>query len=148
MPEQKQSLLRKPEGQQQLQPVSKAQEDLLAVLAEPKHAGLPIEELIKLADISRATYYNAFRDQNFIATLESRMSEYRHANDFAVMHNLVEQAKTTKNHHMIAMFERLQGRLKEGGEKPAQIVLIFGEGLKRPTIAVNHEKIIEGEKVE
>lgn len=107
-----------------------------------------MEEVIKLADISRATYYNAFKDSNFIAALETAMSEYRYQNDFAVMHNLAQQAKMTKNHNLIALYQKLQGRLKEGGEKPAQIVLVFGEGVRRPSVVVDGEKVIEGEKVE
>jgi len=76
--------------------------------------------------------------------LESEMQAYRNQHDFAVMHNLVEQAKTTKNHHMIALYERLQNRLKEGGEKPVQITLVFS-GVERPKF--EEAKIIEGEAV-
>ena len=115
------------------------------MLREPRHASLSPDEIIKLADISRASYYNFFKDENFIATLETEMSELRYRNDFAVMHHLIEEAKTSKNHNMIALYERLQGRLKEGGERPAQVVIVFGEGIKRPPIVVNGEKIIEGE---
>jgi hypothetical protein len=115
------------------------------VLKDPAHASLKHEEVIKLANISKATYYNAFKDSNFIAILETEMSELRSRNDFAVMHNLVAQARTSSNHNLLALYQRLQGRLKEGGDKPAQIVLVFGEGIKRPSIVVDGQKIIEGE---
>jgi hypothetical protein len=135
------------EEAKQLKPLSKAQNDLLEVLKDPKHALLPVDELIKLAEISRATYYNAFKDNNFVMTLESEMAELRSRNDFAVMHNLVEQAKTSSNHNLLALYQRLQGRLKEGGEKPAQIILVFGEGIQRPQMKVaDAEVIVEAEK--
>lgn len=80
-------------------------------------------------------------------TLESEMAELRSRNDFAVMHNLVEQAKTSSNHNLLALYQRLQGRLKEGGEKPAQIILVFGEGIQRPQMKVaDAEVIVEAEK--
>jgi len=129
-----------------LLPLTKMQIALMEVLREPKNASHDVDELCKLAGISRATYYNAFKDDNFVRALEIEMTEYRNRADFAVMHNLVEQAKTTKNHHMIMMFEKLQGRLKEGGDKPAQIILVFGNGeIKRPSFVEG--KVIEGEAV-
>lgn len=130
-----------------VKPITKAQEALLEVLRDEKHVGLSVEDIIKLAEISRATYYNCFQDQNFIAALETAMMEYRSQNDFAVMKNIAEQARAGKNHNFAALFERLQGRLREGGEKPAQIVLIIGaEGvtINRPPLV---GKVIEGEVV-
>ena len=114
------------------------------MLREPRHANLTVPEVVKLADISKATYYNAFNDENFLLALESEMQAYRSQNDFAVMHNIVEQAKTTKNHQMVALFERLQGRLREGGDKPAQVIVVIGEGISRPKIE-SDATIINGE---
>jgi hypothetical protein len=103
------------------------------VLRDPAHAKLKRSEIIRLADITPATYYAAFRDENFIASMESEMSAFRSENDFAVLHNLAEQARGTNNHNMIALYQRLQGRLREGGDKPAQIILVIGSGMiERP----------------
>lgn len=121
---------------------------MLEVLRDPAHAALSVDDLIKIANISRATYYNAFRDSNFIAHLESEMAAYRSANDFSVMHNLAQHAKTGNSDRMISMYQRLQGRLKEGGDKPAQIILIFGDGnIERPKFDLLSNKIIEGEVI-
>lgn len=103
------------------------------MLRDPAHAKLKRGDIIKLADITPATYYAAFRDENFIASMESEMAAYRSENDFAVLHNLAEQARGTNNHNMIALYQRLQGRLREGGDKPAQIILVIGNGtIERP----------------
>lgn len=115
------------------------------MLREPRHAELQVDEICKLSNVAKATYYNAFKDQNFLAHLEAEMSAYRSANDFAVMHNLAEQAKTTKNHNMIALYQRLQNRLKEGGEKPAQIILVFNEQIVRPKWEDPNAKAIDAE---
>lgn len=133
----------KQERQVELRKLTSAQERLIEVLREPKYKELGIEDLCKQAAITRPTYYNAFRDSNFIAHLESEMAAFRSASDFAVMHNLVEQARTSKNERLIALYQRLQGRLREGGERPAQIVLVFGGGVERP----KEMRVVEGEVI-
>jgi AcrR family transcriptional regulator len=128
----------------QLKELTKAQVQLLEVLREPKFAKLGVDDLCKQASISRATFYNALRDENFQAHLETEMAAARTAADFAVMHNLIENAKTGTNDRMISMFQRLQGRLREGGDKPAQIVLIIGQGdLQRPKFNAETGKIVD-----
>ncbi len=108
-----------------------SQTRLLEVLRDPKSMLFTAEEISKKSNITRGTYYNSFKDEAFVRALDAEMAAYRNMNDFAVMHKIVEQAKQTGNHQLITLFERLQNRLKEGGERPAQIVLVF-EGVERP----------------
>jgi hypothetical protein len=123
--------------------LTRVQTRLLDVLRDPKSMLFTAEQISKQANITRGSYYNSFKDQKFVQALELEMASYRSAHDFAVMHHLVEEAKTSKNEKMIALFERLQNRLKEGGERPAQIILVF-EGVERPA-KLKAMRIIEGE---
>lgn len=121
-----------------------AQVRLLEVLRDPSSIAWTAEEISKKANITRGTYYNSFKDEKFTQALDTEMTAYRNMNDFAVMHNLVEQAKIGKNHQMITLFERLQNRLKEGGERPAQVILIF-EGVERPKQITDLRNVVDVE---
>jgi hypothetical protein len=123
--------------------LTNGQTRLLEVLRDPKSILFTVEEISKQANITRGSYYNSFKDEKFVRALETEMAAYRTAHDFAVMHNLVNEAKTTKNHRMIELFEKLQNRLKDGGEKPTQIILVF-ENVERPQ-KLNEMRVIEGE---
>ncbi len=116
---------------------------LLEVLRDPKSMLFTAEEIAKKANITRGSYYNAFKSEDFVRALDAEMTAYRSMNDFAVMHNIVEQAKKSGNHQLITLFEKLQNRLKEGGERPAQIILVF-ENVERP-VDLNKMRVIEGE---
>src|SRR5574341_685776 len=111
--------------------LTKAQVRLLEVLRDPKSVLFTPDQLVQQAGVTRGTYYTAFKSKDFVTALEAEMSAYRSANDFAVLHNLVTQAREGKNHQMIVLFEKLQNRLREGGERPAQVILVF-EGVERP----------------
>jgi AcrR family transcriptional regulator len=122
-----------------------SQTRLLEVLRDPKSMLFTAEQISKQANITRGTYYNSFKSEAFVRALDAEMAAYRSMNDFAVMHNIVAQAKQSGNHQLITLFEKLQNRLKEGGERPAQIILVFNN-VERPA-ELNNLRVIEGEIV-
>jgi hypothetical protein len=121
--------------------LTKAQESLLETLRDPACQFLDVSKICKLANITRATYYNAFKDQNFLRAYDSEMQAYRSMNEFQIMHTVVQRAKEGKNHHFTQMFLKMQGRLDEKASKPAQINVVFN--VERPPIKI--EKVIDGE---
>lgn len=132
-------------------PLTKAQEDLLDVLRDSRVIGLDVEQICKLARITRPTYYAAFRDQNFLTALENEVQTMLTAAEPQVVQNIVQKAKdpSVKSHHWALMVEKMRGRLEEKNHKPAQITVNFG-GLNRPKIAIapTGHMLIEGEATE
>jgi hypothetical protein len=128
--------------------LTSAQERLLDVLRDVKKSvQLDVTEICKLANVARGTYYEAFKDENFLKALEVELAAYRASRDFAVMHTIAEKAIEGKNSHWAQLFERLQNRLQEGGTKPAHVVVIIGNNIERPKW-IDPDKIIEGHVVE
>ncbi len=128
--------------------LTKAQQDLLDVLKDDRVINLDVEQICKLARITRPTYYAAFRDQTFLAALENAVQTMLTAAEPQVVLNIVKKAKdpNTKSHHWALMVEKMKGRLDEKSQKPAQITVNFGN-LARPKIAIapTGHMIIEGE---
>ncbi len=131
--------------------LTKAQQDLLDVLADSRVINLDVEQICKLANITKPTYYAAFRDQAFLAALENTVQTMLIAAEPQVVQNIVMKAKdpATKSHHWALMVEKMRGRMDEKNQKPAQITVNFGN-LTRPKIAIapTGHMIIEGEKDE
>ncbi len=115
-----------------------SQERLLDTLRDPACQLLDVTKLCKLASITRQTYYDAFKNENFLKALEAELQTYRSMNEFQVMHNVVRQAVTGKNHHFAQMFLKMQGRLEERTSKPAVVQVNFN--VQRPPKVVEVKK--------
>ena len=127
--------------------LSKAQENLLDILRDPACQILDVTKICKLANVTRATYYNAFKDENFLKAYEAEMQMYRNMNEFQILHGLVEKAKNGKNHNYMHMFFKMQGRLGEQTNKPAIVQVNFN--MKRPEVKVDAKVIdVEAEVVD
>ncbi len=126
--------------------LSKSQEQLLEVLRDPACQVLDISKICKLANVTRATYYNAFRDENFKKVYEEEMQIYRDMNEFQMLHVLVEKGKEGKNHNYQHMFWKMQNRLGEQTSKPALVQVNFN--VKRPDVKIEKVIEVEAEEVE
>ncbi len=126
------------------QALTKSEENLLKVLADPAVLALDISKICKVAEISRPTYYAAFKNQNFIKALEAQTQIVLKEAELPVIHNVLGKAKDpeVKSHHWAQMALKMMGRLKESASKPALINVVF-TNVERPKIAVN--EFIEGE---
>lgn len=129
--------------------LSKAQLALLDVLQDPRVVDLDVTQICKLANITRATYYSAFKDKDFLATLETMVQELLVRNEPAIIHNVIAKAKDPgqKNQHWAAMVLKMRGRLEEKSQRPAQVIVHFGN-IVRPVekvIEVKAQDIVEGE---
>jgi hypothetical protein len=122
--------------------LTKAQEALISVLQRPESAMLTVDDICKLSSITRATYYNCFRNDNFVRALEMEYQAYRNSQEFAILHTNIEKAKEGKSHHWAKMFWEMQGRLSAANRKPAQIIVNFN--VQRPKVDVEvAENVIE-----
>jgi hypothetical protein len=124
--------------------LTKAQLALLDTLADPRVISLDVTQICKLANITRATYYNAFKDSDFLVALEQSMQELLIRNESHVLHNVINKAKdpAEKNQHWAHMVLKMRGRLEEKQNKPAQITVNFN--VKRPDIVVD-AKVIDAD---
>jgi len=123
--------------------LTSAQERLLDVLRDVKKSvNLDVTEICKLASISRGTYYESFKDEDFLKALEVELSAYRASRDFAVMATIADRAVEGKNAHWAQLFEKLQNRLQEGGTRPAHVVVVIGNSIERPKW-IDPDKVVE-----
>lgn len=129
----------------QLTKLTKAQLALIETLQDPRVMGLDVTQICKLANITRGTYYAAFKDKDFLTALEAAMQELLVSNEPAILHNVISKAKdpSQKNQHWAQMVLKMRGRLEEKSQKPAQVVVNF-QGVIRPIIKVDStEKVID-----
>ncbi len=129
--------------------LTESQEKLLEVLKDAKSLTMTVSAIIAEAGISRQTYYNAFEDDNFVAALESAKQIMLNANEFKVLHNIVNKASdpAVNSHHWAMMVEKMRGRLEEQARKPAVVQVVFNN-VKRPQIDITPNKVVVNGEIE
>jgi len=111
---------------------TKAQERLLEIVLDPSNRMKSVKEICDLADVSRQTYYDAYRDENFVeyALLEAKKVAARYA--VQVMGAFVNEAKRGSYQHglvildmagMYAPKQRTELTGKDGGPISLQGIL-------------------------
>ena len=120
-----------------------APERLSRILKDPSCIILSVSKICKLADISRPTYYNLFKDTDFVRKVEQEAQELLLRNDLPVLHNITEKAKNpeTKSHHWAQMFMKMRGRLSDQPVKPAQIKVVFNVNRPPEIKTINNEPL-------